>query len=307
MKNQIIHTTVGHNERWPRNGIMSVNHLLLSKGDLLIVKWEPIEEKRKINIEFETANRNGQSLTHLFKKEVENEIGFTVNTDGLHNLCIENPKPNEIRIGELKVFHQSSAKPRINPIPERYYKYEIKEQNNRLEKICTEWGYREDIGSTETKPISKNEFSNLIKFYDSEQFGFFDQTKKDNYVTTKTIIKTQLNELIAIKLNGLEELPEDICFSMNLFKINSTNNQAPAVEIQAFQSNEETIYFLNTKTYCTAGRRELGNYDSINIELFSNYTNNGNQSEWQTMNVYNTVFNRTEKEIKRKMPMDNKL
>jgi len=305
MKKQIIHTTVGHNERWPRNGIMSVNHLLLSKGDLLFVKWEPIEEKRTINIEFETANSHGQSKTRLFKKEIENEIGFTVSTDGLHNLCIENPKSNEHRIGEIKVFHQSNVKPERNPIPERYYKYEIKEQNNRLEKICNEWGYREDIGSTETKPISKNEFKELKKFYDSQQIGFFDQTIKENYVTTKTIIKTQLNELVAIKLNGLEELPEDIYFRMNLFKINSINSFTPAVELQAFQSNEETIYFLNTKTYCTAGRKELGNYNSINIELFSTHANDGNQSEWETMNVYNTVFNRTEKDINRKKPMDN--
>ena len=306
MKNLIIHTTVGHNERWPRNGIMSVNHLFLSKGDLLFVKWEPIEDKRTINIEFETADSHGQTINHLFKKEIEDEIVFTVNTDGLHNLCIENPKTNELRIGEIKVFHQSNVKSKRNPIPERYYKYEIKEQNNRLEKICYEWGYREDTRSTETKLISKTELTQLKKFYDSRQMGFFDKTINDKYVTTKTIIKTQLNELVAIKLNGLEELPEDIYFSMNLFKINSINTFTPAVELQAFQSNEETIYLLNTNTYCKASRKELGNYNSINIELFSNHANDGNQSEWETIYVFNTVFNRIEKDINRKKPKDNK-
>ncbi|MEL7123895.1 MAG: hypothetical protein AAFO07_30940, partial [Bacteroidota bacterium] len=143
------------------------------------------------------------------------------------------------------------------------------------------------------------------KFYESEVNGFFSQTNSEKYTETQTIIQTDLDELIAIKLHGLDELPEDIFFSMNLFKINSINTFAPAIEIQSFQSNEKTIYFLRTQTYCTAERKELGEYNPISISLFSSNQNNGNQRKWETINVYNTVFNKTEKHIKRKKPMDN--
>lgn len=305
-KNLIIQTLVCHNERWPRAGIMWVKGLLLTKGDTISVKWAPIKKGDMIRIEFETATKHGRCDEQLFTKEIEFGYSFIVNRDGLHNFCIENPTLQEHCIGELKLYHKSINNPNRNPFPERYYKYELKEQNDRIEKVSVEWGYREDIGSTISKEVNNSDIELLTKFYNSKNNGFWENQIETKSINQSIVISTKKDEVIAIKLKGLSDLPSDVYYRVRLEKSNGMDTQISAVETQSFQSNEDAIYFLKLDTYCTAGRQSLGEFKPVSIELYTNKVNDGNQNKWKAIEVFNTIFSRKEKHLVENEPMDNK-
>lgn len=300
----MLKTVVGHNERWPRSGIMSVNHLLLSKGDELLLKWLPINPDRTIYVEFEKSTSHGTCLENIFSQEVKNELKFQVSEDGLYNLCIENPKFNEYRIGEILLFQTFTLRPSRNTFPERFSQYEIINRNGRLEKICKEWGYRKDIGAIKINEIDAVDLQNLKEFYSSSKNGFFNQIVSHGKFIDEIVVEAKVDEYIAMNFNTPKNM-QGVGFSYLISKINSVNHPLPKKEFISFKANEKSKYIIRIIRYkmsCSINEEVDLDYE---LKLYSDKENDGGQRKWETVEVYNTVFNKIEKEIIKKKPVNN--
>ncbi len=141
--------------------------------------------------------------------------------------------------------------------------------------------------------------THLIEFYDSKRDGFIITQKTTDRIVKSIMFEAAENEEIGIKAYIDQELLKNgIGTSIHLGKLNSHPFSHQILNEVKFISNRDAKFIITAKTYKENNRFEgdIPN-DLINIRLFSNINTKPKLNEcYKLVEVYNTVFNRTELE-----------
>lgn len=290
-----------YNERWPSKGFMSNPEYLLFDQTRLRFEYFPKDGKKDIYIEigFYDAGSFGRGKEFLIDQfYVQTSYEYIIESKGIYRIWIENPEQNVFDGGYLLIHVISDNPHDKSSLAERFYNYKYVTNNGRLEKVCTLWGYREDVAMIKVSPLELIKLHQLNKFYSSSRDGYIREVLSEESIIYEILFTAEEDEVIALKTSNIyNKTPDDFGYTIGISKLGSVQFfQISDTGLVRFQSNESATFILRIRYYThKRAYKSPIEIDYISLELYSNINDkSGNQTEFKTFEVYNTVFNRNE-------------